>query len=56
MYSNKCRKIIKEYICTCKRVLITPKIGDSAKALIFVHTDVSSVDLSNYYNKQETDD
>jgi hypothetical protein len=34
-----------------------PKISDSAKALIFVRTaGVGNVDLSNYYNKQETDE
>lgn len=43
--------------CNCKRVLVMPKISDSAKALIFVRTTGGgNVDLSNYYNKQETDE
>lgn len=48
--------------CTCKRVLVFPKVEEPKKVLIFARTPISSntngsnVDLSNYYTKKQTDD
>ena len=47
--------------CTCKRVLVFPRVEEPKKVLIFARTSISSntsggnADLSNYYTKQQTD-
>lgn len=42
--------------CTCKRVLVFPRVEERVSAIIMAQTPISSPNLENYYNKQETDE
>ena len=42
--------------CTCKRVLVFPRVEERVSAIIMAQTPISSPNLENYYDKKETDD
>ena len=41
--------------CTCKRVLVFPRVEERVSAIIMAQTPISSPNLENYYDKNETD-
>ena len=42
--------------CTCKRVLVFPRVEERVSAIIMAQMPISSPNLENYYDKEETDD